>query len=378
MVLRQVWNAPATASDGPGKDLGVYRDQLNEIERDLARGTLSSTEAENLRVEISRRILAGHGNVAVAADTSQHSFLAVGLAVVFLFTGLATYLLLGASGLPDQPLQKRLAEESARVADRVGQKEAEAMISQGGPELDPEELALIDRLENLLKDRPDDVRGYRLLAGNLANLRLFSRAARAQAHLVDLLGEMATADDIFALAEYRILAVKGYVSPEAERALRRTLTLAPSDPRARYYSGLLAYQSGRADIAYDLWNRLLAEGPSNAPWIAAIRSQIAEVAIAAGRNVPTGPSGADIAASEAMSDDERAAMIEGMVEGLALRLADEGGTLDEWERLIRAYGVLGRTADASRAWQDARQIFTDDEVALNRLQQAARDAEVAQ
>ena len=49
--------AAATRSDG---DSAVYRDQLDEIERDLAAGSIGAREAEAARVEISRRLLAAH------------------------------------------------------------------------------------------------------------------------------------------------------------------------------------------------------------------------------------------------------------------------------------------------------------------------------
>ena len=39
------------------RDVDVYRDQLAEIERDLARGVIDSDEAERIRVEVSRRLL---------------------------------------------------------------------------------------------------------------------------------------------------------------------------------------------------------------------------------------------------------------------------------------------------------------------------------
>ena len=40
------------------KDAAVYRDQLREIERDLAAGSIGASEAEAARIEVSRRLLA--------------------------------------------------------------------------------------------------------------------------------------------------------------------------------------------------------------------------------------------------------------------------------------------------------------------------------
>lgn len=60
-----------------------------------------------------------------------------------------------------------------------------------------------------------------------------------------------------------------------------------------------------------------------------------------------------------MSAEDRAAMIDGMVSGLAERLEDEPQDQPGWSRLIRAYAVLGRTAEAEEALQKARSIFAE-------------------
>ena len=62
-----------------------------------------------------------------------------------------------------------------------------------------------------------------------------------------------------------------------------------------------------------------------------------------------GPDGADIAAAAEMSDEDRQAMIESMVEGLAARLAEDPSDAQGWQRLARAYDVLGRPRDAQTA-----------------------------
>ena len=44
--------------DGNASDVVIYRDQLHEIERDRASGTIGTAEADAARVEVSRRLLA--------------------------------------------------------------------------------------------------------------------------------------------------------------------------------------------------------------------------------------------------------------------------------------------------------------------------------
>ena len=72
-----------------------------------------------------------------------------------------------------------------------------------------------------------------------------------------------------------------------------------------------------------------------------------------------------------MNDDERQEMIKGMVSRLSERLSTEGGSPNEWARLINAYGVLGDFQNAQSAWEEAKNIFKGDASALEKLSTAA-------
>ncbi len=52
----------------------------------------------------------------------------------------------------------------------------------------------------------------------------------------------------------------------------------------------------------------------------------------------------------AMSEEDRAAMIGQMVEGLAARLEAEPDDVEGWRMLARSYGVLGRAQSSADAW----------------------------
>ena len=52
-----------------GSDVAVYRDQLDEIDRDEAAGLVGDAEAEAARVEVSRRLIAA-AEVAKAANAA--------------------------------------------------------------------------------------------------------------------------------------------------------------------------------------------------------------------------------------------------------------------------------------------------------------------
>jgi cytochrome c-type biogenesis protein CcmH len=140
--------------------------------------------------------------------------------------------------------------------------------------------------------------------------------------------------------------------------------------RARYYSGLAALQAGRADIAYPLWSRLLDESPPDAPWVPVIAAEIDEIARLAGQP-PRAPGPAEGNAAGEMGAADQAAMIEGMVERLAGRLAAEGGPPEDWAQLIRSLGVLGRVEQAQAIRDEAREVFAQDPAGLALIEAAA-------
>jgi cytochrome c-type biogenesis protein CcmH len=364
-------------------DMQVFRDQLREIHADLARGVLGAEEAEATRVEVSRRLLAAADAEAAerAAATAPRLLSRRVAAAAVLVLAAATaglYGLLGASDLPDQPHALRLAQAAAAHAARPRQAEVEAAIAREAstvPDAGGEDAALVARLREVLKARPDDLQGHRLLARSLAALARWPQARAAQARVVELLGDGAAAQDLVDLAELSILAANGYVSPEAEAALARALTMEPANPVGRYYSGVALLQGGRPDLAYPIWSALLAEGPSDAPWIAPIGAGIDEVARMAGLppRAP-GPGTVDVAVAGRMAPDEPQAMVEGMVAQLSDRLASDGGPPADWARLVRSLGVLGRRDEAAAILAEARGKHAGDAAALAELNAAARDA----
>lgn len=371
-------------------DLKVYRDQLEEVDRDLARGVLTESEAETVRTEVSRRLLEAdkRAQMAQASETGRAWPAAALIAAVMLGGGYWLYTTIGAPGYPDQPMATRIAEIADAAANRMGQQEAEdqaAATMLPPPEPDARFLELMDELRAVLADRPDDLRGLGLLAQNEARLGNFRAAQEAQARIIELKGDAVEPIDLIAMIDMMVFAAAGYVSPEAEEQIRRLLAIAPENGAAQYYTGLTLAQNGRPDQAFPIWRRLLEQGPQNAPWIPIIRQEIVGIAAAAGVNydLPSGggvrgPDAEAMAAADEMSEEDRQAMIEGMVEGLAARLASEGGTAEEWAQLITALGVLGDTDRAGAIVAEAREVFAESAEALDLIDGAATRAGITQ
>jgi cytochrome c-type biogenesis protein CcmH len=372
----------APAASDRSRDMQVYRDQLAEVERDLARGTLDPAEGQRLRAEIARRLLeADRKQQAKAAATGKTGgWIAAGAVALAVAGAVVVYTRLGLPGYPDLPIAERLAEADQAMKARPPQADWVARLPAPAlPQPDAEFLALMDKLRAAVDPASaTDPRGLDLLARNEAALGNYAAAIAAQQRLIAVKGDTASADDHAGLAEILITQAQGYVSPEAEQELVRALQIDPSNGLARYYGGLMFSQGGRFDRAMALWGPLLEESPADAPWVGPLRAQIEEVAALAGirYSLPPvkGPSAEDVAAAGDMSEADRQAMIEGMVQQLSDRLAAEGGSPEEYAQLMTALTVLGRMDEARAALAQARESFKDDATALATIEEAASAA----
>ncbi len=384
LLLRGAARGDAGAQDqGAAKALVLYRGQLDEISRDIARGTLAEAEAAPLRAEVQRRILAAArmGTGAPLAVRPNGQWLGLGVVIAALAGAAGLYLRLGAPAYLDLPLSKRLALADAAYADRPTQAQAEAEAPKApAPELDAEFEGLLTQLRAAVAARPTDVQGLTLLARNEANIGNFAAAAQAYQGLVAAKGEAASPEDHLALAQAMIAAAGGLVTAEAEAALTQVLQRDPQNGMARYFSGLMFAQTGRPDRAFALWEPLLRAGPQDAPWAAPIAQLLPEVAAAAGINYTPpasfGRGAEDIAGAADMDPNDRAVMINTMVTGLEERLLQTGGSADEWVRLITSLGVLGQTGRLKTALAAGRAALAGDQAGLQALQDAAAKAGV--
>ncbi len=336
-----------------GSEVVVYKDQLAEIERDLAAGLIAAPEAEAARVEISRRLLAAAGSEPVSEPKVQlKSSLkwrraAAVLALVGLpLVAIGVYMPLGSPLLRDFPLAQRERGSGSGMAQSLEN--------------------LVVQVEQHLEKNPTDGRGWSVLAPVLERLGRFDDAVRAYRNSLTYNGE--SAERRSDLGEAIAAAASGVVTAEAKAEFERAHALNADDPKANYFLGLAAEQDGRKDDAATIWRALLAKAPADAPWRTLVQSSLARVG---GGTVPA-LSDETVAASKDMNEGDRNAMIRGMVERLATRLKQNGDDVEGWLRLVRAYLVMGDRDKALGASTDARQAVANNAERLRQLNEGLK------
>jgi cytochrome c-type biogenesis protein CcmH len=328
-------------------DQAVYRDQLQELDRDIARGLITPVEADAARLEIQRRLLAADKMPAAPPKLAPSPVLAVIVFGIIVAGSVSSYLWLGAPGIPDEPFSTRQAQVATQ---NPLEKTTEALAAK-------------------LKQNPLDAAGWVLYGRNLAMLRQWDQAEDAYRHAIalgqndpDILGDH---------AEIMVMQAGGTVTPAAEAAFRQVLDADPASGIARYYLAVTAMQAGEPRKAIDGLQALLATLPEASPLRAQLGLKVAEAAHAAGIPVPElakgtadtpapGPDAKAVADAANMSPEQRQAMIQGMVANLAEKQAADPSNLDGWLRLGQAYAVLHETEKATDAFNSAAKLRPAD------------------
>ncbi|WP_035675996.1 c-type cytochrome biogenesis protein CcmI, partial [Bradyrhizobium liaoningense] len=326
----------SSGAQDQGSEVAVYKDQLAEVERDLAAGLIPAPEAEAARVEISRRLLAAAASEPAMVPKSNLKWRRA--AAVLALAGLplvavAVYMPLGSPKLQDFPLAQR--ERGSGMAQSLE--------------------SLVVQVEQHLEKNPTDGRGWNVLAPVLERLGRFDDAVRAYRNSLAYNGE--SAERRSDLGEAISAAAGGVVTAEAKAEFERAHALNADDPKANYFLGLAAEQDGRKDDAANIWRALLAKAPADAPWRALVQSSLARVG---GGGAMPALSDETLAASKDMAEGDRNAMVRGMVDRLATRLKQNGEDVEGWLRLVRAYLVMGERDKAMGASADARQAVASD------------------
>ncbi|MGV6871222.1 c-type cytochrome biogenesis protein CcmI [Pseudochelatococcus sp. B33] len=350
-VLLPLSRRPRTAGGGVD-DAAFFRDQIADIEREVARGLMPAAEGEAARAEAARRLLRAVSEEPDDGDQKGEPALrrrraasAIAISSIPL-VALTLYGALGHPDVPDAPLAGRMTVDDPRA---LGLNEAVA------------------RVEGHLARQPDDGRGWEVLAPIYMRAGRFNDAVRAFGEALRLNGE--TSNRLANLGEALVMAGDGVVTADARAAFDRALKADPANVKAAYYLAIAADQDGDRAGALARLRELVASAPADAPW----RSMVA-ARIAALEDPTRTDAGRAIAG---LAPEERMQAIRGMVAQLAARVeADDGASLDDWLQLIRSYAVLGDRAGASRTVASARARFAADTQALRAVETLAGELQI--
>lgn len=395
--------------------VAVFRQQLDEIDKEAQEGLVDAPQAEAARVEIKRRLLvADRAEQAAAppASVTERKFATIAVTGIVVLGSVGLYAMTGRPDLSSAPSSAHASDAPGLSAvDRLAaatpadpwraetQVERRAPLGGGVPLGGVEEMT--DRLAARLREHPNDLEGWRMLGWSYLRTDRFVDAAAAYRKTIEL--DPKTPSLRSSLGEALVKAANGQFTGEAKAAFEQALALDRADPGARYYMGLAKAQAGDKVSAVEDWIALVRDADPAEPWIAEVTATAAEMGREVGIDVssrlrtshptesggvlgflrerdpavPTesakDPTAEDIRNAEAMPSQDRTSMIHGMVERLASRLEKTPRDVDGWIKLIRSRTVLGETQAAKQAFDRAMKVFDDAPLEQSRITAAGRE-----
>ena len=261
-------------TEAAGYDLEVYRDQLRELDRDLARGTIEAAEAEAARNEIRRRALAAEsreeaGRAASPQTLSRPTVALLAAAVPVL--SLALYAALGRPELADRRMltvqapPRGPSAEDMRAAERMTPEERQEMIR-----------GMVEGLAERLEENPGDLAGWLRLGRAQAVLGELDNSADAYGRAVALSPDSVRVLTLYTMAVLRLRNPDDPLDPDLLRLFDRLHTLEPRHPLALYYLGRYAFERGREAEGKAYWRKLLPLVADRPDLAARIRKRLEE------------------------------------------------------------------------------------------------------
>ena len=254
--------APASRSE---VNLSIYRDQLRELDADLAAGTLSKEQYQSARSELEGRVLEDSGTTAEAvsaAPPSSGRWWAIAAVIAIPILTVSLYLMLGKPGGLDAQHKTAGADQPQAVT----QEQINAMVAG---------------LAKKLEAKPDDAEGWAMLGRSYATMRRYGDASAAYARAAALLPNNAQL-----LADYAdVLAMNNgrSMQGEPEEIIQQALKADPNNIKALALAGTAAFQRQDYRSAIERWQKLLKLVPADSPIARSISANISQAQGLAGQ-----------------------------------------------------------------------------------------------
>lgn len=344
----------SASGDAMAANENHFRQRLAGIDQDIVAGKLDAEQADIAKAELAKELVSFRAikpseNVSDAAFQSDQQFAGRWLKIAGVLApilAVAIYVGVGNPSLPAVPLAQR---EAAQIT-------FEDAIAQ---------------IEEQMERDPSDIRGWQVLGPAYLRVERFEDAVNAFQHVVDL--SPRSADTLTNLAEARLMANRGVLDSEIEELLTEATLLDATHIRSRFFLAAEATRTQDWENAAQIWEELLGLSQGGENWVEGARRGLA---LAQARGIPIDDQQTDLPAEQGDTSaipPNQQQMIMEMVEGLHIRLYDQGGSIEEWTRLVRSRLVLEQNSDAQDAYNEAVKAYPNspDRTELDAMAQAA-------
>lgn len=269
----------------------ILRDQLSELDADLASGAMPRERYDEARRELDQRVLEDlkAGAVGSAPPTQSAAWTAAILAGTIPVVALVLYVALGNFDA-FAPAGARVATEAKGGAEHeMTREQIEGMAA---------------KLAAKLEREPENAEGWSMLARTYYALNRYTDAVPAFERATTLLP-----NDAGLLADYAdaMGAAEGGLHGKSQALIARALAADPTHWKALALAGTAAFERKEYQKAADYWEKTKATIPPDSPLAGSIDSSIAEARQLGGLPPLPGSPTAQVAAAPARQETAKAA-----------------------------------------------------------------------
>jgi cytochrome c-type biogenesis protein CcmH len=283
-------------------NLAVLRDQSRELDEDFSAGLIDKPAYEVARTELERRVVEEVRPADAASTAADKRWTAAAVGLLVPLVAVALYLYLGTPAALD-PKQAVAAGDNAH-------------------EVSPEQIeGMVAALAQKLKDKPDKVEGWIMLARSYNALGRYAEASKAYERLAGLMPN--NADLLADYADTLAMATNRSLQGEPEKIIDRALKIDPNNIKAIALSGSAAFERRDYAAAVTRWQKILTLVPADSDIAKSTSNSIAEAQGLSGQAPTAGaqtgaqaaePAPAAQATAAAAAATAASARIEGTVE----------------------------------------------------------------
>ncbi len=256
-------------------NINIYRDQIAELAEDLRNDTLSHEQYEASKEELQKRMLQDvsteHG-LAKTPVVKRHGiaatviiFLAVPLLAVYLYTIIGD----------ERGLLSQSHLASATQFHAAGAEE-------GMPDGHAQMKSVMENLVARLRDNPEDIEGWLMLARSYAIMGRFDEASSAYEKLIQMQPE--NPQFLSDYADVLAMTNNGNLIGKPAELIKQALQIDPNYPKALALAGTVEFENRQFSAAADYWERLLVLIPAESEFAKSISESIAQARSMAGES----------------------------------------------------------------------------------------------
>lgn len=237
LMLPALWwgRRRSVVADRKAANLAIFRDQLADLERELAEGNLDDAEFQQARGELQRRLLEEVDDGPQAAPaTGRSRSTAIALFFLIPLAAVGGYALLG------NP--QALDPANTTPQKQMTQADIDAMVA---------------KLAARMAENPDDMNGWVMLGRSYKMLGRHEEAVAAYAHAESLIE---TDPELLAsYAETIAMASGKGLTGKAREMIDKALKLDPKHAHTLFLAGAAAAEAGERQAAIGYWEALLPQ-----------------------------------------------------------------------------------------------------------------------